>query len=151
MKKILLPHPDRKSRPVEEGDIPTVLKDCMDLARVCFEPIGGHVNGAIAMAHVQVEAKDPLRFFVKRDGKIIINPVIVSTKQSYMHNEGCMSFPDKGVKPVPRFNIIEVKHSSAKIGDKKIDLENPVIKKFSGMDAAIIQHEIGHFDLKLIF
>lgn len=142
MKKILIPHPKKQSRKVEEKDIEIVLKDSEDLYRICFEPIGKH-SGALAMAHVQIEADNPLRFFVKKEGIIIINPKIVSYSQEYTHTEGCMSFPFRDIKKIRRWNIIKVEYFN-----KKMEL---IKEQVSGINAAIFQHEIDHFNLNLLF
>ena len=150
MKKILKRHPKKVSRKIKESDIETVLNDSHDLYRICFEPIGNYPRGALAMAHVQIEKDDPLRFFVNKNGEMFINPEIISKKQSYSHLEGCMSFPLQSAKKVSRFNLIEVEYTPAAL-EGEIDLTNRVIKKFSAMDAAIFQHEIDHFNLNLLY
>ncbi|RLI72268.1 MAG: hypothetical protein DRP02_02320 [Candidatus Gerdarchaeota archaeon] len=150
MKEILLPHPEKKSREVTEKDLKVVLSDMKELHRLCSVPIGGY-RGGEAIAHVQIEGKDPLRFYVTKRGKVIINPKIAGTKQPYMHKEGCMSFPTKPPKEVSRHNMVEVDFIEASIEDEKIDLEDIKTRNFSGMEAAVVQHEIDHFNLNLLY
>lgn len=151
MKKILERHPDIVSRDVTEADLARVIADAKDLHRICFEPLGKFPNGALAMAHVQIEQSDPMRFFVLKNGEIVINPVIITTRQPYVHPEGCMSFSDLGPVPVKRFNLIETRYVLARISDASIDMSRIGQMCLSGLHAAIFQHEIGHFDLDLIF
>lgn len=149
-RKILLPHPHKKSRNAERGDQEVIEEHAKDLFRICFERIGIH-SGALAMAHSQIEGNDPLRFFVTKDGLIIINPVITSSRQKYTHHEGCMSFPNEKDVLVSRFNLIDVEYISGRVGCT-VDLSNKVAKNnVSGLEAAIFQHEIEHFDVNLIF
>lgn len=149
MKKVLEKHSAKISREVTEKDLKVVKDDSKDLLRTCLEPIGIH-KGAYAMAHPQIEEEDPLRYFVMRSGYGYINPVIVKQCQPYKMIEGCMSFPTKPCKRVDRFNLIVVKYVPFIVG-REIDLNNVVEVKFSGLEAAIFQHEIGHFDLNLIY
>ena len=149
MKNILLPHPRKMSRAAGAEDIDVVLADSVRLLEVCYEPIGLY-SGGKAMAHVQIEGEDPLRFFVKKNGDIVINPKIISKSDKYKHVEGCMSFPFRKSKKVARFKIIEVEYILSKVGEK-ININNIIKEKVAGIDAAIFQHEIGHFNLDLIY
>jgi len=148
--KILETHPEIKSREVLLGDSQRLLQYAKEMHKLCFEPIGMYPGGE-AVAHVQVAGKDPLRFFVKKDGTIYINPVITSQKQKYKHREGCLSFANESPVEVERYNLIEVEFVLAHITAKQIVTDGGQKGRFSGKDAAIFQHEIEHFDLDLIY
>ena len=150
MKKILLKHPKKQSRKVVKTDIKTVLKDCQDLYRICHEATGKY-PGALAMAHVQVEENEPLRFFVLNNGDIIINPKIVNKEDPYTHIEWCMSFAYRDKKKVKRFKKVTVECVLSSVDDKEIDLSNISTIEAEGLKAAIYQHEIGHMNLDLVY
>lgn len=150
MKPILETHPDIISRDVEEKDLEIVAKQAIDLLKLCHKPHGIHPR-AYAMAHPQIENKDPLRFFVTERGLGYINPVIIKAVQPYTHKEGCMSFPEMKPIDVERFNLVEVEYTPFHVGEKDINLTLRAKTKFSSLSAAIFQHEIEHFDNNLIF
>lgn len=150
MKKILNPHPEKFSRSVHLDDIERVEADALELHRICHEPIGLYTGGQ-AMAHPQIEEDDPLRFFVKKDGTIIINPIITGYFEIYKNTEGCMSFPNREQVRVERFKMISIEYIGGKVGEK-IDMNNVIRRQSNGKkEAAVFQHEIGHFDLDLIY
>lgn len=71
---------------------------------------------------------------------VMYNPVIVGKDTPYETEEGCLSLP--GVRKTIRFQNIEVEYLDA--GWKKHR------QKYSGWTAQIIQHEIDHFEGKII-
>jgi len=150
MKKLIIPHPEKKSRDVTKDDEQMILEDMKHLYALCFKP-SGRFPSALALAHVQIEGKDPLRFFVKKDGGVYINPVITFKIQPYIHNEGCMSFPDKPPKDVQRNNVIDIEYILANTKDTKIDMTNKMTTRVSGINAAVVQHELEHFNLNLLY
>ena len=150
MKQIILPHPNKQSRKVTEDDIKTVQKDSIELLRICHEKFHRHHNGATAMVHVQIEADDPLRFFVMNNGEIIINPKIRYKDKSYTHLEGCMSFPFRPDIKVKRFKEIMVSYTKGKVGEA-IDLKKETAQQLKDFQAVVFQHEIGHMNLNLIY
>src|ERR1035437_4775208 len=77
-KRLVPPH-DKISRLVTKNDLPRVIADAQILYKLCFTPLGLY-RGAYAMAHPQIDDKDPLQMFVTEDRKIVLNPVI--TKHS---------------------------------------------------------------------
>ena len=149
MKKILEKHPKIKSRDVTTSDLKIVGEAAQELYRICFEPIGLY-PGAMAMAHVQIEDNDPLRFFVLKCGAIIINPKIIGLFDMKKSQEGCMSFPNRKSINVSRYGSIDVEYIEGKVG-YKIDMNNEKRERINGKLSFIFQHEIGHFDLNLIF
>lgn len=127
----------------------------------------GEYNTGFALAHNQVEDKNPLAFFVMHDdyvgvGKMfeahaIINPEILETpefidvdgikrKNIYEVEEGCFSFPFRQPKKIKRFFRIQVRYYiSGFFGLKKIE------KWIEGLPAHIFQHEEQHCRGKNIY
>ena len=71
---------------------------------------------------------------------VMYNPAIIRKDTPYETEEGCLSLP--GVRKTIRFQNIEVEYLDA--GWKKHR------QKYSGWMAQIIQHEIDHFEGKII-
>lgn len=64
----------------------------------------------------------------------MFNPEIISAKEPYEAEEGCLSLT--GVRKVKRYKIIKVRWQNRQFQTR--------IKNFSGFTAQIIQHEIDH-------
>lgn len=140
--KIVPPH-NLMARTVLEADLPRVLEDATTLYRLCFTPIGIY-QSAHAMAHPQIDDKDPLRFFSTVLGEVIINPKIIRHSDFPVDSkEACMSFPEREPIVVPRYNVIDVEFQTLTT-DKK--LSDVVTKTFNGKVAKILQHELGHLN-----
>ena len=71
---------------------------------------------------------------------VMYNPAIIRKDTPYETEEGCLSLP--GVRKTIRFQNIEVEYLD--VGWKKHR------QKYSGWTAQIIQHEIDHFEGKII-
>lgn len=142
------PH-NNKSRWVKAEDLAKVVADGQDLVAMCNLPRGKY-SGIAALAHPQIDAVDPLRYFVFPNGMVIINPVITShTKTPVMKAEGCMSHEDKDVKKdVPRFNKITVTYQTLTKRDKDDSpaLSDPVTETLNGGQAHVFQHEVDHLN-----
>ena len=133
---------------VKEKDLSKVIEDAKLMYALCFVQRGLY-PGALAIAHQQVNNKNPLRFFITNKKEIVINPIITRhTNDTVDSKEGCMSFPDNSQIIVQRYNKCEIKYQTI-FEDKKelIDQECSL----SGMEAKICQHEIDHFDCQYIF
>ena len=76
------------------------------------------------------------------DGPIaLINPVILKTSgKTYQIEEGCLSL--QGVRKTQRYESIKVSYLDQDFKKK--------IKTFKGYTAQIIQHELDHFEGKII-
>jgi peptide deformylase len=139
------PH-NKKSRWVTKGDLSRVLSDGRDLVAMCNIPRGDY-SGVAALAHVQIDDKDPLRFFVLQKGMVIINPVIVlTTKKPITKTEGCLSFPYEPIKEnVERYNKITMIYQTLeKIDEKEPTISKPIKEGFSSTVGHIFQHEVSH-------
>jgi peptide deformylase len=148
MARYVDPHNNR-SRFVKTEDLDRILADGKDLVAMCSLPRGKY-GGIAALAHSQIDDKDPLRFFVLPSGMVVINPVVINhTKVTVMKEEGCLTFPDNDIKTdVPRYNKVTVIYQTL---EKPVNSENPVISKpkvegMSGGMAHVFQHEISHLN-----
>ena len=113
----------------------------------------GLYKEAVALAHIQVCADDPLRFFVLRKelpglgSHIIINPKITQkeiTSQGDSY-EGCMSWPYRKEKRVMRYGKIRVEYQTLFWGF--------LVKRrrrLQGIPAIVFQHELDHFEGRCI-
>mgnify|MGYP000922329826 FL=1 len=129
------------------------MDDAHIMYNLCYTQIGIHPGG-FAVAHPQIDKKDPLRFFVTKDKEIIINPEITNhTKVAVDRLEGCLSFPMNNPITVKRFNKIEATFQTIKPDDlnKKMILSDKIKISLNGVEAQIFQHEIDHFEGKYIF
>ena len=165
IERYVKPH-KKISRDVESKDIQRVLDEAVVMHDLCYLPYGIH-NGGYAVAHQQIDDKDPLRFFVLRDsGRIIINPKIVNhTRHTVDSEEGCLSFPENTPIIIQRWNKIEVEYQTIGPADEdetgKDDSEKrnnfeslklvDIKEGLNGLLSKIYQHEIGHFDCNYIF
>ena len=110
----------------------------------------GNNKDCIGLAHNQIKG-DKNIFVAKIDNKwrSFINSEIVSTSKDYiMHNESCMSFPNK-FNTVKRYNSVTIKHQIKSRNDLNGDAF--ITEKFTGFNACIIQHEIDHLNGVTIF
>ena len=141
--------PHRKiSRPVLETDMGRLAEEAHVLYNLCHTGIGVYQGGE-AVAHQQIDDKDPLRFFVTKDKKIMINPVIVRhTRHTVDSVEGCLTFHEEAPIKVQRYNKITAEYytmnSDGGIGKK-------ITEELGGFQAKVFQHEVDHLDCKYIF
>jgi len=143
--KYVKPH-KKFSRSVMEGDMDRVFKDSVTLYKLCYAKTGPYAS-AFAVAHPQIDDKDPLRFFVTKDREIIINPVIQRhTNALILEKEGCMTYPAAAMTPVGRYYKCEVLYKTMD-GKKLIEKH----EKMKGTRARIFQHEINHLDAIYIY
>ena len=139
------PH-NKKSRWVTKKDLPRVISDGTDLVAMCSIPRGDYA-GIAALAHSQIDDKDPLRFFVLQKGMVIINPVIIlTTKTSIGKREGCLSYPYEAIKEdVQRYNKITMIYQTLeKLDGEEPSISNPIKEGFNSAVGHIFQHEVSH-------
>jgi len=143
-----LPH-NKKSRWVTEADLPRVIADGKDLVAMCSLPRGKY-SGIAALAHPQIDDRDPLRFFVLPNGMVVINPVItLKTKVPVFKKEGCMSHSTKEMKEmIPRPNKITVTYQTLaqKNNDSEPELSKSITETLNGGYGHIFVHEIDHLN-----
>lgn len=150
------PH-KKKARPVTEADIERIMRgentaaapgEMTVMYALCYTARGLH-KGAYAIAHTQIDDKDPLAFFVTSDGHVIINPEIVrQTSYTTPKLEGCMSYPDEKLIHAQRSYRIEVEYQTI---DPDGKLTAPEVCQLKGLAAEIYQHEIDHLEAKYVY
>ena len=104
----------------------------------------GNNKSCIGLAHNQIRGNKAV-FIAKINNswRAFINPSITKKEDSFIHQEACMSFPNKSNK-ITRYNKIELKHQIKGRNDIPGDM---FIKEiFEGFNACIIQHEIDHLE-----
>jgi peptide deformylase len=139
--KLVKPH-TVISRVVDESDMPRVMEDAHIMYNICYTQCGLY-PGAVAVAHAQITKKDPLRFFVTMNKEIIINPRILRHSSTTMDNvEGCVTFSQVKMIPVPRWYKCEVEYETIDSEGKIIEIQ----KSIKGREAFMYQHEINHCD-----
>ena len=148
LQRLVDPH-KLKSRQVTEADIERVTEEAKVLYAICFE-VEGLYTGAYAMAHPQIDDKDPLCFYVTADKEIIINPVITRhSNYEIDHNEGCVTYSGVPWIPVKRWHKCELSYQTIMVDPEdltKFKLSNIISKSLSGKDSFIAQHEISHLN-----
>lgn len=131
-----------KSRAVnifDKDEIEYIRKIAPEIQQLCNDD---KRRQSYALAHCQVTDSDPLRFFVKSSGEVIINPIISKhTTIPIDSEECCCSYPESSGVIVKRFNKITVEYYTF-----ELDMLCKVNGGYSGLDARIFQHEIDHFD-----
>lgn len=142
--RYVAPH-NKKSRWVNEKDINRVVEEGQILLTLCTIPRGMY-NNISAIAHSQIDDKDPLRFFVLIDGRVIINPKIINhTKVPVESNEGCLSLPEEMMKKVPRFHKVTFTFQTlVTSGTGTPKLSETLEQNVGGPMSFVVQHEICH-------
>ena len=143
---IIPPH-NNVSRPITPDDYRDVIRAAADMLELCNTRHGLYPSG-YAVAHAQVSER-PFRFFVKNNGEIVMNPIIIrKTKTPVKMIEGCLSYPNNEPIEVMRLNKCEVEY----------EVLNPItriamkrVENMSGLQAQIFQHEIDHMDGHCIY
>ena len=145
---LVKPH-RKKSREVQESDVERILTDAKIMLRICRLPVGVK-EGGLALAHAQIDDKDPLRFFILREGAIVINPVLMRhTSYPVPKPEGCLSYPwERKDALVGRFHKITIEYQTL-TKDKK--LSEKMTMNLKGLAAEIAQHEIDHMNAIYIY
>lgn len=153
LERYVVPH-RIKSRWVMPEDMERLILEGMIMHKLCAIPRGVYQDAA-AIAHPQIEDKDPMRFFVLSHGMFIINPVIVRhTKTIVDKLEGCMTYPEEPmIQRLPRYHKITVRYQTLLDGEPTGDgtrpmpiLSKPAEVEYSGRISEVFQHEICHLN-----
>jgi peptide deformylase len=149
--KYLVPPHKVKSREVTKDDLKRVVTDAKILYNLCYTQ-NGLYPGAYAMAHSQIDDKDPLRFFITAEGKVVVNPKITRRTNYYVDKEeACMTFPNSPRKIVQRFHKIDVILRSIADENGEVIMTEPLEVKLTGKDSQIFQHELDHLNGSYIY
>ena len=124
----------RKSEPA--------TKDDMQVVRDLLDTLAANSDRCVGLAANMIGVhKTILAAAIGGKHVAMINPKITDhSKDEYETEEGCLSLD--GVRPVKRYSIITVEYLDSKFKRKK--------QTFRGFDAQIIQHEMDHFEGKII-
>lgn len=116
-----------KAEPATPDDI--VIAD--DL----LETLQAHADACVGMAANMIGINKAIIVF-NCQGKLMemFNPVIISSSGSYDTEEGCLSL--EGQRKTKRYHYIKVRYQDRQFISH--------VKRFSGWEAQIIQHEMDH-------
>ena len=112
-----------------------IAKDLLDTLKFHADHCVGLAANMIGFRKTILAVADKKKFIV------MMNPEIVRhSDETYETTEGCLSIP--GQRPVKRYEAIEVVYLDIHFKKKR--------QKFTGLTAQAIQHEMDHFQGKLI-
>ena len=117
----------RRSKPASAEDIP-VADDLLDTLKANSDRCVGMAANMIGVAKCIIVFADNGGY------SEMFNPEIISGKDCYETEEGCLSL--SGTRKTKRYKTIKVKWQNRNFQYR--------IKNFSGWTAQIIQHEIDH-------
>ena len=123
----------QKAEKATKGDFPVAI-DLLDTLKA-------HEDGCVGMAANMIGIKK--RVIIVNIGLVdvvMFNPVIVSKRDMYETEEGCLSLD--GVRKTTRYQEIEVEYYDFNWKKQR--------QKLSGWTAQICQHEIDHLSGKII-
>ena len=124
----------RKSEPATKDDM-QVMRDLLDTLAANSDRCVGLAANMIGVY------KTILAAAIGGKHIAMINPKITDhSKDEYETEEGCLSLD--GVRPVKRYQFITVEYLDNRFKKKK--------QTFKGFEAQIIQHEMDHFEGKII-
>lgn len=124
----------RKSEPATKDDTP-VIRDLLDTLAANSDRCVGLAANMIGVH------KTILAAAIGGKHIAMVNPKITDrSKDTYETEEGCLSLD--GVRPVKRYQFITVEYLDNRFKRKK--------QTFKGFEAQIIQHEMDHFEGKII-
>ncbi len=123
---------------IENKDFQQFLKDLLHTARTSEEQVGIESGGISAP---QVGVSKRVVYILNYDTgefELLINPVVQSIgSKRDIDIEGCLSIPNIE-KNVERYKKIKIKY---------IDNEGKKVnRRFTGLNARVIQHEVDHLD-----
>lgn len=117
-------------------------KEDLYIAQELLETIQAHKEQCVGMAANMIGYQKTMMVVLDEDNYLIlINPTILKTSnKTYVTEEGCFSL--QGVRKTKRYESIKVSYLDINFKKK--------IKTFKGYTAQIIQHELDHFEGKII-
>ncbi|MGN1281881.1 MAG: peptide deformylase [Succinivibrio sp.] len=114
--------------------VPATIED-LEVARDLVDTLIHHQEECVGLAANMI-GKSVCIIAVNIHGtvEVMLNPVITKSSAEYETEEGCLSL--EGMRKTRRYKSIEVEFDDLKFRRKS--------RKFSGLSAQIIQHEIDH-------
>lgn len=121
------------SVPATQADLPVVV-DLMDT-------LSANAEHCVGMAANMIGVNKRILVFSAGPFNVaMINPVMLKKQEPYETEEGCLSLP--GVRKTTRYRVIEVEYLDQQFKKRR--------QTFRDFTAQIIQHEMDHFEGKLI-
>ena len=112
-----------------------VTKDDMQVVQDLLDTLKANEAGCVGMAANMIGVNKRIIAVNMGFANIaMLNPVIVSKKEPYEAEEGCLSL--KGVRKTTRYQEIEVEYEDIHFKKQR--------QKYKGWVAQIIQHEVDH-------
>lgn len=100
-----------------------------------IDTLTAHAHECVGMAANMIGQRKRIIVFMDDDTpRIMMNPEIISKKEPYEADEGCLSLI--GRRPAQRFRTVHVRYRDLTFEERA--------ETFSGFAAQIIQHEIDH-------
>lgn len=137
-----------------------ISRECTDfeakrIAREAFLMKDFFGEYTVALAHPQVDDREPLRFFVLRHflldearSTVIVNPRITRHSGYTVDSlEGCHTWPGRPHKVVQRWRKCEVQYQVLD-GNKLSEIREEALV---GFKAFVFQHELDHLDGKYCY
>lgn len=132
-----------KSRDVVESDLLRVAEEAKILYTLCYLPWGRYTGGE-AVAHSQIDDKDPLKMFVLKSKELILNSEIINHTNTLIDKEeGCLTFENEPMVKTERWNKVTIKYQTLTPEGK---LSDWITENVNGLRSQIMQHEQGHND-----
>lgn len=123
---------------IKSEEFQKFLKDLLHTAKTSEEQVGVE-SGGISAPQVGVHKRVSYIYnYDTEEFEVLINPIVQNIgKKTDIDVEGCLSIPNIE-KEVERFRKIKVKY---------IDKDgNRINRRFSNLNARVIQHEVDHLD-----
>ena len=113
----------------------------LSVGRDLQDTLKAHRDACVGMAANMIGERKCILICAIGPGQLIlVNPEIVHREGAYETREGCLCH--EGERPVKRYRSIRVKYFDEQF--------QPQERTFLGFPAQIIQHEMDHFEGKLI-
>ena len=126
---------------LRQRSVPATRAD-MQIIRDLTDTLQANREHCVGMAANMIgELKTILIAQLSGEAVIMVNPVIIDrSAQSYEVQEGCLSL--LGTRPATRYRVITVEYLDRKFKKRRMILRD--------LEAQIIQHEMDHFEGKII-
>lgn len=100
-----------------------------------LDTLAAHAHECVGLAANMIGVRKRIIVAACAGGAVLMyNPEIIEASGEYQTEESCLSL--EGVRPCARYKRIKVAYLDASFAPRE--------KSFSGFEAQIVQHEIGH-------
>ncbi len=114
----------------------------MDVVHDLVNTLEAHRANCVGLAANMIGVRKRIIAVIDEDGSILVmlNPEVVSSRDAYTTEEGCLSLP--GTRKTTRYRRISVSYDDTQLQHRQA--------RFAGRVAQAIQHEIDHCNGVLI-